>query len=217
MSAKLEHALDRLNRVLPLKQRQDSCHETIKRLHQRILSSFVDHGRMLTLEDMTSHVSDIEEAIDTLKQQDMVVFSADGQPVGAYPFTTEQREHRVRINDTHEVHAMCALDALAIGPMFGVNTEINSRCRVTGEPIHIRQSGLVVEILKLAGDIRVGIAWGAATGNACVADSLCMEMIFLKDSATADAWLSSEPDQRETFSLQEALLFADRFFSPLLT
>lgn len=97
MTVKLEKALNRLKSVLPLKERQDACSKRIKELHQQILRSFVDKGRILTREEIEQHVIDLEDAISVLKEKDMVVFSEDGNPVGAYPFTMEEREHVVRV------------------------------------------------------------------------------------------------------------------------
>ena len=105
MTAKLEKALNRLKSILPLKDRQDACSKQIKELHQQVLRSFVDKGRILTREEMGQHVSNLEDAISVLKEKDMVVFSDDGNPVGAYPFTMEEREHVVRVRG-HQVHAM---------------------------------------------------------------------------------------------------------------
>ena len=216
MNAKLEKALIRLNNILPLKQRQNECGEQIKELHQQVLRSFVDSGRMLTRQEMGQYVSNLDDAIKVLKERDMVVFSEDGNPVGAYPFTTEAREHTVWVNG-HQVYAMCALDALAVSPMFGVETQIASRCRITGEPANIRQSGKTILNRDEASEIHFGIIWGAANTDACCADSLCMEMIFLRDSKIAQRWLAQDPDNREVFTLQEAVEFGARFFVPLIS
>ena len=215
MNAKLDKALNRLQRILPLKARQDACGTPVKELHQSILRSFVDKGRILTREEMTRHVSDVDDAVSLLQEKDMVTFSADGTPVGAYPFTMETREHVVRANG-QQVHAMCALDALAVSPMFAVDTQVDSCCRVTGEPVCVKQSGTTILNAEEAGDIHFGIIWGAESTDSCVADSLCMEMMFLRDAKTAREWLESDPNNREIFTLQEAVEFGDRFFTPLL-
>ena len=216
MLVKLEKALNRLNSILPLKERQDDCSRQVKELHQQVLRSFVDTGRILTSEEMGQYVSSLEDAVNVLKEKDMVIFSEDGNPVGAYPFTMQAREHAVRVNG-HQVYAMCALDALSVSPMFDVETQINSQCRVTGDPISIRQSGKTILNQDEAGDIHFGIIWAAANTDSCCADSLCMEMIFLMDGKTAQQWLSDGPDNREIFTLQEAIEFGSRFFAPLLS
>jgi len=216
MTAKLEKALNRLKSILPLKEKQDACSKQIKELHQQVLHSFVDKGRILTREEMKQYVSNLEDAINVLKEADMVVFSDDGNPVGAYPFTMEAREHVVQVNG-HQVYAMCALDALSGSPMFGVETQINSQCRVTGDPVSIRQTGKKILNQDDAGDIQFGIIWGAANTDSCCADSLCMEMMFLKDSEIARQWLAGDPRSREVFTLQEAIEFGSRFFVPLVS
>lgn len=216
MGEKIETALTRLIGVLPLKAKQEACGVQIKKLHQAVLRSFVEQGRILTRQEMGGHVDDLEAAIDVLKSNDMVVFSENGDPVGAYPFTMEVREHNVRING-HAVHAMCALDALAISPMFGMTSYISSTCRVTGEPVQIEQSGVTIANFEEAGGVRFGIIWGAANACSCCADSLCMEMMFLKNSRVAETWLAQDPDSREVFTLEEAVEFGARFFVPLMS
>jgi len=215
MNEKLDNALKRLNTILPLKQNQDKCAPEIKELHQQILRSFATRGRILTKEEMARWVSDISEAINVLSKHDMVTFSESGEPLGAYPFTMMEREHKVRVNG-HQIHAMCALDALAIGPMFEETTQITSQCRLTGDPVKIQMSGETILNLAEVRDIHVGIAWGAADAASCCADSLCLEMIFLRDAETAQKWLSDDSGGREIFTLQEAVQFASRFFVPLL-
>ena len=216
MATKVDTALDRLTGILPLKVRQEDCSPQIKELHQQILRSFVTQGRILTRDEMAEHVSNLEEAVAALQDSDLVVFSASGEPVGAYPFTMEEREHKVHVNG-HRVHAMCALDALAVSPLFGMKTHISSICRVTGDPVSIEQSGTTIENQDAAAGIHVGITWGAASGDACCADSLCMEMMYLRDDEVARRWLAEDPDNREIFTLQEAVEFGARFFVPLMS
>lgn len=107
-------------------------------------------------------------------------------------------------------------DALAVGPMFEETTQITSQCRVSGDPITIRMSGETILNRTEVGDIHVGIAWAAADASSCCADSLCLEMIFLRDSETARTWLADDADGREIFTLAEAVQLAGRFFMPLL-
>ena len=215
MSAKLEHALTRLQRILPLEERQKECSEEIRELHRQVLRSFVARGRILGRKEMAKHVSDLENAVDVLRDKELMIFSETGDPTGAYPFTMEAREHKVRVN-RHQVHAMCALDALAVSPMFAMPTQIASRCRVTGDPVNIRQSGRTIENPDEAGDVHLGIAWGAADAGSRCADSLCTEMIFLRDGKTARQWLRQDSGNREIFTLPEAFEFAGRFFVPLM-
>ena len=216
MNQQTKLALNQLNTVLPLKARQESCTPEIKALHQAVLQSFVTNGRILTRAEMAQQVSNLDEAITVLQSNDMVVFTEDGEPIGAYPFTMEAREHQILVNG-YQVHAMCALDALAISPMFGLDTTITSQCRVTGDPITIQQAGETIKNMDAAGSVCFGIAWGAAESGSCCADSLCMEMIFLRDGSIADHWLNEDAENREIFTLPESVAFAARFFVPLMS
>ncbi|MGB5178138.1 MAG: alkylmercury lyase family protein [Gammaproteobacteria bacterium] len=216
MNTKVDNALNRLTSILPLQARQQDCSPQIKALHRQILGSFVTQGRILTREEMADIVSDLEEAINVLKSHDLVVFSQDDTPVGAYPFTMEAREHKVKVNG-HQVYAMCALDALAVSPMFGMETQVISTCRVSGVPVTIEQSGKNIENQDEAAAIHFGIIWGAANACFCCADSLCMEMMFLRDGSIAENWLAEDPDNREIFTLPEAVEFGARFFVPLMS
>lgn len=216
MTQKIEKALDRLISVLPLKDTQESCGKEIKTLHQLILRSFIEKGRILSKDEMAKYVGDLENAVKVLSDNDMVVFSENGEPIGAYPFTMEPREHKIRVNG-NEIHAMCALDALAVSPMFGMKTRISSVCRVTGDPVFIEQSGKTIENENDAKDVCFGIAWGAASSCSCCAESLCMEMMFLKNNDVAEKWQAQAPADREIFTLQEAVEFGSRFFVPLMS
>ena len=234
MSDKLQNALDHLNEILPLRARQEQCPPPVKTLHQQILSSFVTHGRVLTKAEMAEIVADVPAALAQLHQYDMITISATGDLIGAYPFTTSSRGHAVQVNG-HWLYAMCAVDALAIAPMFQTRTHISSRCSITAAPIEISMVGETVQYedmvqledmvqnkdtvqnKDMVGDIHVGIGWAAANGSSCCADSLCTEMIFLRDQRVAEQWLSDHTEGREIFTLAEAIQFASRFFAPLLS
>jgi len=216
MSSKVDKALARLIAVLPLKEKQQSCGPEIADLHRRVLRSFVERGRIFSRAEMSEYVTDIDYAVDTLKKNDMVVFSCSGEPIGAYPFTMEQREHQVHVGG-NTVSAMCALDALAVSPMFDMQTEISSKCRATGTPIFIRQNGRNIENRDQTDKVCFGIVWGAASSCSCCANSLCTEMMFLSDDRVAEEWLSIDPANREVFTLAEAVDFGARFFVPLMS
>jgi mercuric reductase len=213
MNDKLDNALDRLNAILPLRENQERCDPQLKQLHQQLLRSFVDKGRILTRQEMAQWVTDVPKAVAELSKRDMVTFTANGEPVGAYPFTMDEREHKVQVNG-HQLHTMCALDALAVAPMFDETVLIRSQCRVTGDPIMIRMSGETIQNPDDVRDVRFGIIWSAADERTCCADSLCMEMIFLRDAETAQKWLAKGTGEREVFYLPEAVEFASRFFVP---
>lgn len=208
-------AVERLNRILPLTARHRALDSPLQRLHTAILHAYIDHGRSLTRNEMAVYVDDIDEAVKILQRDDLVVFNDDGEPVGAYPFTMEQRDHLVTVNG-HTLHCMCALDALAVAPMFDLPTRIRSRCHVTNDAITIHQTGCNAPKQKNTSPLYFGINWSAASVNSCCANSLCTEMIFLKNDSVANSWLGEAPEQRQVFPLHDAIEFAARFFVPLI-
>lgn len=206
-------AVDRLGHILPLVDNQKALDKPLQDLHKAILRAYVEKGHTLSCEEMAQQVDDIDAAVDLLKQKDLVLFDNHGEPTGAYPFTMEKREHQITVNG-YTVHCMCALDALAVSPMFNLPTEITSCCYVTSEPIHIRQHGSIIN--GNAQNIYFGINWSAASENSCCADSLCTEMLFLNDKVVAENWQKHAPEHREIFNIHDAIEFAARFFVPLL-
>ncbi len=215
MNTKVKQAVEHLNKILPLTERQKKLSDEITNVHRLILKSYVEIGRTLNRDEIAAHVENIDDVINTLRSNDMVVFDSNDEPVGAYPFTMEQRDHKIRVND-HTIHSMCALDALAISPMFNVETHIDSKCHVTGDSIAIDQ--LDQKVLSNNGndDIHFGLSWNSAANNCC-ATSLCTEMVFLKDKEIAESWFDEDTENREIFTLSDAIDFSTQFFKPLVT
>jgi mercuric reductase len=221
-----------LHDLLPLKERQGSLDKPMVELHREILWSLLEQGRPLARaeiakklgsEDAAAKAVALLGAYDLIVRNPLTVRDAatnalvvldakGGDVVGAYPITTEETPHKVSVNG-HKLYAMCAVDALAIGPMFNTETLIQSVCHVTGTPVSIHQRGK--EILEAKPpDVRVGVRWQRLID--CCAHVMCRQMVFLKDAATAMAWQETDPVSIELFTLQEAIEFGDEFFRPLL-
>jgi hypothetical protein len=211
----LAAALDKLNSLLPLKARQSQLEPQLRNLHRAILRQFATAGQPLSRDLVAQQLGDEDPdaALGRLADDDLVVLTADRRDIaGAYPFTAEERVHAVLVNG-HTVHAMCALDALAIAPMFETATRIDSRCHVTGTPIEIHMQG--TELLSAKpGDVHVGIHWQGTSG--CAAQSLCLEMVFLADPATARHWQQQDSENTDLYELPDAVRFAAAYFRPLL-
>jgi len=215
MNTKVINAVDRLNKILPLSRNLQSLNKDQADVYQNILRSYAEQGASLNKHEITRQVENIDEAIKVLKENDMVVFDDDGEPIGAYPFTMEQREHEVSVNG-HKVHCMCALDALAVSPMFDKQTTINSICHVTGEPVSIQQRNREIINSDDNKDVYFGLSWNSAANNCC-ATSLCTQMVFLKGQQIAAQWQAEDTENREIFNLSDAVDFAAGFFIPLMT
>ena len=212
MNTEVNAALERLNAILPLEAGLKSLSEDDASLYCKLLSSYAERGSTLTRDEVANLVSDADQALNNVVASKLIVLDADGNPAGAYPFTSEEREHKVHINGV-TAHCMCALDALAVSPMFDKPTVIDSQCRVSEEKIHIEQDGTGFTGGTL--DAWFGINWGAAKSDTVCAASLCMEMMFLANETVAREWLAESPDTREIFDLPSAIEFSAGFFMPL--
>jgi len=212
MDIEVNTALKRLDSILPLLSGLKALNRDDAALYCKLIHSYVQQGRALTRQEIGELVGNVEQALNNIVNSKLIVLDADGNPVGAYPFTSEEREHKVYVNDV-TVHCMCALDALAVSPMFNKPTVINSRCRVTGKKIHIQQNG--TELCGGTLDVWFGINWGAAATDTVCAMSLCMEMMFLASKSVAREWMAESPETREIFDLPSAIDFSAGFFVPL--
>ncbi len=208
-------AVQRLEQQFPLHARFAALEPATRRLYQAILRALVQRGQPLERAAFAADMpaEQLETALQRLDQEDMIILNAEGQIVGAYPVTLEATPHHLVVNGVG-INAMCALDALTVGPMFDAEVEINSVCRMSGEPIHIRQKGRSILEAQPASAL-VGIRWAAPT-TCHAAHSMCTEMIFLKDRDKAREWQAGDTEYTSLFSLEETVAFGEAFFTPLL-
>lgn len=216
MSDRIQSAVERLATQLPLQERQAALPAAYAEVHRAMLRMLATEGRPLTRAEIAAILADgdAEAALARLGDDDLVVLNPEVQEaVGAYPMTTEATPHHLTV-DGVAINAMCALDALAVSAMYGGRVEVDSRCHVTGETIRLRLEGERVTAAEPSSDVKVGIAWQNPCGHA--AHSMCREMVFLKDEATARDWQAGDADGKSVFSLAEGIDFAGRFFRPLV-
>ncbi len=199
----INDALNKLNALLPLFERQKLLTNEEIGWHKKILHELSSIGKVPDNVPVS--------ILKRLQENDLVVLK-NNVVAGAYPFSLRETAHHI-FNENIDLYAMCAFDAIAIAPLFSINLNIQSHCYLTNEPIEIYQESEKLVRIKPSDNIHIGIRW-QSTGS-CSADSLCMEMIFLKDQETAHAWQGSNNDI-SVFSLDDAIDFSVRFFKPLL-
>jgi hypothetical protein len=208
MPTAVDGALERLNRRLPLAQRQSALPPAFAAAHRAILRSLFETGQTPDPQTLP------EGALARLMADDLAVVSADGARIlGAYPMTTERTPHRL-VLPGRTVQAMCAVDALSVGAMYGGPVEIESKCRVTKEPVRVTMDGPRVLSASPQG-VLVGVRWDKESGVPA-AHSLCMEMVFLRDREAARQWSGGDPESHTVLSLEEGAEFGARFFTPLV-
>ena len=111
-------------------------------LYQWILRSFAA-GRIPAAEAVAAAAArfdvDAEQALATLAREDLAHRDpATAAILVAYPFSARPRGHRVRIDGTHWVEAMCAIDALGIAAMLERSIEILSHDPLSGGEVWVR-------------------------------------------------------------------------------
>lgn len=133
---------------------------------------------------------EIEDALATLAREDLVHRGSDGEITVAYPFSGRESAHRVRFPNGHEVHAMCAIDALGIAPMFEQPIEIRSHDPHTGAAFRAKVAPDGGATWKP--DTAVVVA-GVLARQADSCSGCCPVLNFFVSAESADRWLSEHP------------------------
>lgn len=206
----------KLNKILPLKTRQNTLDERYKKIHQYILRNFSLAARPPSKEQLhsrfSSYIGDagIAKVLQILEKKDLILLQ-DTNIVAAYPFSMLETAHKIYLNKM-QCYAVCAFDAVAISPVFKVPTTIVSSCPITAEKIKIGMDAQSVVSCSLK-DIVVAIHWRAIQG--CAAHSLCQGMVFLRDKVAAKQW-SESLGPVDILSLEQAVQSATNYFAPLM-
>lgn len=117
--------------------------------------------------------------------------TATAQPTVAYPFPANERGHNVLIDGTHEVQAMCAIDALGIAPMINLPTTIVAHDSISGTEIRVQ-----VDPDREAGWQPQG-AVVLAGSTSCHGPSFrgcCDVLNFFETQENAERYLSDHPE-----------------------
>jgi len=139
---------------------------------------------------------------------------ATGAILVAYPFSGTPRGHRVLIDGSYSVEAMCAIDALGIAPMLGLPIEITSRDPHTDREVWVRL------------DPGEGAWWEPETAvvlDGCVGSegpsyrSCCGALNFFESGESALSYLVATPNiSGRAIPLPEAIELGRAIFGDLL-
>jgi hypothetical protein len=191
------------------------------RVRVTLLRLYANAGRAPAIGDLAGRAGVSEAAIGailaSLKARDLLVLEADGKSIaGAYPFTDRGTEHRVRLGH-RTLNAMCAIDALGVGAMYGRDVEASSRCRFCGAPITFTTSDRGRALS--AADPATAVVWsGLRYEDGCAASSICMTMAFFCSDAHLEDWRAAHDPEAAGFrlSMDEALQAGRAIFAPSL-
>lgn len=141
-------------------------------------------------------------ALATLAREDLVHTNLHGEIAVAYPFCGRTTDHVVRFEGGHEVHAMCAIDALGIAAIYDVSIEIGSR-----DPLTLDRIAVVLARDGTASwrpEEAVVVCGVSGDGESC--RSCCPVLNFFASSKNGERWLETRPDVRGyVMSMREAI------------
>jgi hypothetical protein len=108
----------------------------------------------------------------------------------AYPFSTGPTPHVVAIAGGASVYSMCALDALGIPPMLGVDAVVTSADPVTGAPVKVTFSGGLA-----SWDPPGAVLYVGRTGHDGTTEQVsCGNLNFFASPDSAGQWASQHPE-----------------------
>lgn len=177
---------------------------------------FLEHGQVHR-DDLRPHAAslgvDLDEALKQLSSADLVHSASDGHIDIAYPFSRRHTGHAVQVLGHHTVSAMCAIDALGILVMTGVDGVVDSTDPATGSPIRVHRRN--DEWTWHPASAVVVVAQTRCVGT--VADTLCGSITFHTDQAHAKSYLENHSEiEGHVLSQDEAIALADIAFRCLL-
>jgi alkylmercury lyase len=198
--------------------RQAALPADLQALHRVVLELFLDTGQPPHRDDLRPRADgfgmDVDEALRTLAEADIVHSGLDGRVVAAYPFSGRHTGHTVHLDNGPPLQAMCAIDALGIPLMTGRDGVITSTEAATGHPIRVENQAGQWHWDPV--DAVVLLAHSGGCGPA--ADCLCPSVTFHTNRQHAQAHLARHPGLHGCVLDQaEAIQIARLSFAALLT
>lgn len=196
---------------------QAALGEPVRRLHQAVLTHFLDEGRpphgSWLDDEARSHGLDPVAAFAELAAADLVLLDDARRARVAYPFSGAPTPHRVHLAGGPTVWAMCALDALGIPQMTGRDAGIESIDPHDGGPVHV--------------DVRGGqwrwdppettMIYAYAVEGGQSAQCACPHVNFVTSRDHAQAYLADRPGLiAGLFTQEDAVALAGSAFGSLL-
>lgn len=188
-------ALERLRKLFPLELALQAATPAQRHVYARILASWVDDGVA------DARLGEGREAL-ALAEQGALVLTAEG--IGCYPFSVSDTGIQVAYNGGC-VHALCAVDALAIPRLVGRETRLSADCVVCTRPLAcvVAHNGALEHDLDQA----PRVMWGAAAqGGRHGHQALCRHIRFLCAHCPA-------PPAAQAYTLAQAAVIGNAFFA----
>lgn len=195
--------------------------ESEDRLLRAVLEQYACEGQAPSMAQLSTSTSlsprEVRVLLAKLKARDLIVLDDGDETItGAYPFTERSSGYRVHMGG-RILNAMCAIDALGAGAMYGKDSTIDASCRACGAKIYVetRERGTALGLRAPAS----AIVWsGMRYEDDCAATSLCTVLTFFCSDEHLSSWRrTNEPDLVGfRLSMDEALQVGMAIFTPFL-
>jgi len=197
-------------------RRAEQLPDGLRQVHQAILRHFAATGSAPSHADISSAAEavglDPDFAVHQLAAQDLVAVDGDGRLVAAYPFSPVPTPHVVSL-DGVDVFAMCAIDALGMPFMLGVDAVVTSADPHTGEPVQVS----IAEGTATYQPPQAVVVYAATGATGRSVDTCCTTINFFTSAGNARAWIAAHPTLTATVLDQDQAVTLGRdIFEPLL-
>ncbi len=151
-----------------------------------------------------------------LEARDLIGLDREsGQVRLAYPFTQAKTEHQVELNG-RTLQALCDIDALGVGAMYGTNAAVRPQCRQCGQTVRV---GTIKAGRALASvDPLSSVVWYDFAYDGSAATSCCPSIVFFCSDSHLEQWQRDQLGCRAGVRLviDEALEVGRATFGPVL-
>lgn len=202
-------AMDRVNR-LTAAQRQ---------LHHALLRAFPRFGGPppgAWLAEQAARVGLApSSALAGLAAKDVIQLNPQtGAIVAAYPYSGVPTAHRVQVAGGEPVYSMCAIDALGIPFMLGMDATVTSTDPITGDTIRIIVDGVQATWEPPS----ACMVAGCVEGDGPISTTLCPMVNFFASPTSADAYRAAHPEvDGHVLDQAAAVRSGQRTFGTMLT
>lgn len=189
------HSVERLRREFPLQARIEATDPATRAAYAMVFQAWLHNGTA-----PKPHVIPLH-SLNKLVELDALVESESG--LGCYPFSAVETGIRVDYG-VHRVHAMCAIDALAIPFLANTAATIIVTCSVCDLPIRVRTDAIGQITQAVPAGVDVAYRKLAQEHVVCCND-LCPGIVFVCPACIG-------ADAEDSLSIADAAEVGRQFF-----
>ncbi|MHB1333618.1 MAG: organomercurial lyase [Sulfuriferula sp.] len=189
------HSVARLRREFPLQARIEATDTVTRAAYAMVLQAWLQNGAAPRPHVIPRH------SLDKLVGLDALVESESG--LGCYPFSAVETGITVDYG-VHRVHAMCAIDALAIPFLANTAATIIATCSVCDLPVRVQTDAVGQITQAVPAGVHVAYRKLAQEHVVCCTD-LCPGIVFVCPACIGG-------DAEDSLSIDDAAEVGRQFF-----